>query len=368
MSVVPQDPQRILPNPLNPLRLGAGRSHDAIMPSMQGLAQQVQTARRTGALFDGFQRGILSAQGQDRTRFLHNLMSHDIKGLVPGQGRPACLLDRQGKILFASIVHSRPNELLLELDPSSISSARKHLERYRISEVVEFRDLSEHLSILPLHGPAAPELLSRAWPGFQQPEQSLSHCEGPGGSGVQLLIRWDLFRMPGFHLWIQPTQLEAVRSRILSEGQALGIIQAGPDLFETLRIETGVPWPGSEMDETVILNELGTEEFISFTKGCFVGQEIVARIKYRAHPPRLLAGLLLEGSEIPAKGSPIELESQIVGVITSACLSPTLQRPIALGFLKYGTEATHQLTVRTPSGPAHAKISKLPFVPVSPSS
>ncbi len=332
------------------------------MPSVQDLIQQYHAARRAGALFDGFRRGILSVRGKDRVRFLHNLMSHDIKGLHPGQGRPACLLDRQGKILFAATVHARPEELLLEMDLPSLPTARQQLERYHISEAVEFSDATGRYSILPLYGPMVPRLLQKLWPHLDPPEQNLSHTPMAPESGVPLVSRWDLFHLPGFHLWIHPDHVEGMRARILAEGKSLGMGEGSPELFHTLRIEAGVPWPGSELNETVILNELGTEEYVSFTKGCFVGQEIVARIKYRAHPPRLLTGFLLEAQSPPVPGSPIQLGSETVGIITSSCLSPELQHPIALGFLRYGL-GTSQLTVKGPSGEMKATVCKLPFAP-----
>lgn len=147
----------------------------------------------------------------------------------------------------------------------------------------------------------------------------------------------------------------------------MGIERIGPEAFEMLRIEAGVPWPGKEITESVILNELGMEEMVSFTKGCYVGQEIVARIKYRAHPPRLLKGFLLTGKEVPSTGSSLIVKGKTVGVVTSACLSPTLQRVIALGFLNFGV-ATTELGIQTASGLLPATVTNLPFVPSTPPS
>lgn len=296
---------------------------------MQDPAAQARAARKKAGLWDPFPRGVLSITGKDRARFLHNLLSHDIKGLQEGQQRPACLLDRQGKIQFCCVVHARPEEMLLEMDPGSVTTAREMLKKYLISEAVEIQDATSRYRILALVGPDAAELLVPG-PLFITP------ADWPG--------------LPGFTLWMEAGSTEKPAAPA-----------CGPEAFELLRIEAGVPWPGKEIGPSVILNELGEQAPVSFTKGCFIGQEIVARIKYRAHPPRLLTGFVLEGDGVPEPGNPILLKEETVGVITSACTSPYLNRPIAMGFVRFGVEAAEFL-IQTPGGIRAAKLAALPFV------
>ncbi len=296
---------------------------------MQDPAAQARAARKKAGLWDPFPRGVLSITGKDRARFLHNLLSHDIKGLQEGQQRPACLLDRQGKMRFFCVVHARPDEMLLEMDPKSLPAARELLQKYLISEAVEIQDATTHYRILALYGPDAAALLT---PG----PRFIAQADWPG--------------LPGFTLWMEAGSTEKPSAPA-----------CGPEAFELLRIEAGVPWPGKEIGPSVILNELGEQAPVSFTKGCFIGQEIVARIKYRAHPPRLLTGFVLEGDGVPEPGNPILLGTEPAGIVTSACLSPTLQRPIALGFLNFGVSAD-LFSVPTPRGPQPARSAALPFV------
>ncbi len=305
-----------------------------------------------------FPRGLLSIQGADRALFLHNVLTHDIKGLIPGQGRPACLLDRQGKVKAMMIAHADAEELILETDPSQLTLLKEGLEKFRISERVELETLNDRYRILGLHGPAVPDLLQRLWPGIGWPAVSLGHLNGPGALRI---VRWDLFHLPGAHLWVDPAQEASVRKRLLEEGASSGIQEVSPEAFDPLRIEAGIPWPGIDIDETVIFNELGREDWVSHTKGCFVGQEIVARIKYRAHPPRIFKGFLLEKTESPPRRSPILADAEEVGVVTSACFSPTLNRPIGLGFLKHGV-TTAGLKIKTPTGSLSATVTDLPFI------
>lgn len=273
--------------------------------------------------------------------FLHRLLSNDIKGLQPGQGKPACLLDRQGKILFSCTTHALPDEILLEVDPSFLTAARAALERYVVADAVQFSDVTGRFRVLSAYGPAAVAL----------------KVSPPSGG---FLARSPWAGMPGLDLWFPAEDSQAAKG-FIKTAQAAGMEEGDAKRFETLRIEAGLPRPGREITPEVILNELGWEEFVSHTKGCYVGQEIVARIKHRAHPPRLLSGFVLDGKEVPPGGSVIESESQEVGVITSSCLSPTLGKPIAMGFLKLGVESS-KVIVQTPGGPIPARLTHLPFV------
>ena len=304
---------------------------------MPAVPIQVQTARKTGLLFPDLPRGVLSVRGKDRSPFLHRLLSNDIKGLQSGQAKPACLLDRQGKILFCCNAHARPEEILLEMDPSSLPAARDALERYVVADAVEFEEATARFRVLSAHGPAVA--------GLKIPVPS---------GGFETRNR--LFGMPGLDLWLPASDAGTAQSfAALCAGAGMGTGET--KAFEVLCIEAGVPLPGREITPEVILNELGRDEFVSFTKGCYVGQEIVARIKHRAHPPRLLSGFVTEGSVAAAEGSPILLGGEPAGVVTSSCFSPTLGKPIALGFLKYGVEGETFLIQNLP-----ARKAGLPFV------
>lgn len=227
-------------------------------------------------IFSRAKRAALSVRGKDRTLFLHRLLTQDIKGASAEQVRPACLLDRLGKIQLAGLVHIQPEEILLELRAESVEPARILLEKYLISEEVEMAS--------------------------SQTGPPLNHCRPASGE----------------------TDLQ--------------------------RILAGVPAIGKELTPEVIPNELGPywlERFVSFTKGCYIGQEIVARIKYRAHPPRLLTGFTLD--RLAPEGSALYQGEEAVGTLTSVCDSATMGKPIALGFLKYGAPAT-ALRVGSPAG------------------
>ena len=341
---------------LNPLRVCAGKPHAIIVP-MKTVGLQVNTIRQSAGLFEHFPRGLVQVRGADRHSFLHNLLTHDIKGLHPGQGKPACLLDRQGKIQFAATVHAAENELLLELDPHDVDSALEKLKKFLVSEDAQLNDVTHLYDAALCVGPDAPRLLAEAFPDVSLPESHFTHTPWKTETHVKWIVRWDGLGIPGFYLWME-------------KGAAVkpaGLSLMEPETFDLIRIEAGLPWPGSEITHTTLFNELGDDEMVSYTKGCYVGQEIVARIKYRAHPPRKLTGFLVDGSEIPSQGSAILQEGKSVGEVTSSCFSPTLGKIIALGFLSYGV-SDERLTLQLPGGRASAKTHPLPFVAPSGSS
>ncbi len=350
MPVGPPDLQGRLPKPFDPFRLISNNRHGwCYNPFML-------------ILFPEFRRSFLKLRGPDRVKFLHNLVTHDIKGLQTGQARPACLLDRQGKIQAFFLAHAGPDELILEMDPIHFSATQITLNRFLISEAVEIRDCTKEQEVIPLHGPQAADLLKSVWPGIPLPENPLRYAFSAPETGLLRIVRWDLFRQPGYHLWVAPENKEKILQRITAEGKTFGLETGVPETFHILRIEAGVPWPGAEITDTVILNELGTEEFVSFTKGCYIGQEIVARIKYRAHPPRQLAGFFLDSPEPPRAPCPILLESKNVGVMTSTCFSPTLKRTLGLGFLNFGLQEL-DFEVTMPSSRIKITKTDLPFHP-----
>ncbi|MBI3318536.1 MAG: hypothetical protein HYZ90_05280 [Candidatus Omnitrophica bacterium] len=327
---------------------------------MNSSQRQIEAARTRAALVGGLRRGILAVRGKDRVSFLHNILTHDIKGLQTGQGKAACLLDRQGKIRFFCLVHALAGELLMEMEPSALAIAQEELNRYRISEEVQWEELAGGLRTILLLGPASVQILQTLFKELSLPTAPLSHTEGPPDSDLLRVVRRDELLVPGFQLWTAPESEEGLQTTLLREGEKVGLEKGGEELLEILRIEAGIPRPGRELIPSVILNELEREDFWSASKGCFVGQEILVRIKHRAHPPRLLRGFLLEGNSPPPCPAELFLGADPVGTLTSALFSPTLNRTIALGFLKYGVEAP-RVEAETPGGRVAVEVVKLPF-------
>jgi folate-binding protein YgfZ len=164
---------------------------------------------------------------------------------------------------------------------------------------------------------------------------------------------------PGFHCWAPAEQGAALRSALV----AAGAVEAGAETLEVLRIEAGQPWYPQDVDDSVILPETGLDALVSYTKGCYIGQETVARVKYRGHVNRALSGLIVEGDRVPDTGARVTALGKDVGRITSAVRSLALGRPIALGYVRREHLAPGSaVTVVDGGGGQPARVVALPFV------
>ena len=180
---------------------------------------------------------------------------------------------------------------------------------------------------------------------------------GKRGSGRAARLR--TVGEPAVELWSPGGSLEATWERLL----ALGAAPVGRDAFETLRIEAGVPRVGADMGEFTLALEVAPEGSISFTKGCYVGQEVVARGTYRGHMNRKLLGMRIDGDVPPARGDRVVAAGDEVGRVTSGAWSPTLGRPIALGLLRIDrVSASEALFIDRAGWDLRTALAPLPFV------
>ena len=303
-----------------------------------------------------FPGGLLEITGKDRVPFLHNILSHDIKGLPTGQGRPVCLLNRQGQIRFGGFLHAGETAHWLELPGGQAPAVQAMLEPYVISESVAFQDRSSDLQAIPLLGEGTDTLLQKI---CSIPAPLQQHLQGaaPTGDPVRWIIRWHWNELAGFVLWVDAGQTESVRKNLLQRGAEA----AGPERFHALRIAAVVPWAPQELNETVLLNELETEKeplpersWVSYNKGCFIGQEIVARIHWRTQPPRKLTRFILSGEKAPETPAPLMEKGTVVGQLTSAARLEETGQIVGLGLLKTGCAST-RMEVQTAAGTIQAE-------------
>ncbi len=302
--------------------------------------------------------GKVTVTGRDRQPFLHGMLSNEIKSLKPGQGTAAAFLDAHGKVLALLHVCVLEDRLLLELPPGLTDKTLQALDRFLISEKVYFESADESFSVLGVEGPRARSVLSRlagrdlALPPYQHVEVSVA------GAPVRVVRRSETGG-PGFQCWTMAFHGPALWRALVEAGAK----PVGTEALNVLRVEAGIPWYGHDVDDTVILPETGLEHLVSYNKGCYIGQEVVARVKYRGHVNRALSGLVLDGDRVPASGAKVVADEKEVGRITSAVRSITLERPIALGYVRRehfapGTD----VTVQDGDAAIPARLAELPFV------
>lgn len=295
-------------------------------------AEQAAAVRRGAGLFALEARGLLAVSGGDRVRWLDGMVSNDVAGLAPGPERSGCyaaLLTPQGRIVADLHVLLRPAELWIETASEAAGPVRARLERYVIADDVQLADRSAALGRLGLEGPEAPAILAAAG---GDPDLAPDACGEVRIAAAEVVVAafgWS--GEPAFQLFTPPGVRDAVAEALLAA--APGLLRADAETLEILRIEAGVPRLGSELDETVLPDEARLERAVSRTKGCYTGQEVVARMASRGRVGHRLVGLRFADGEPPAAEEPVLAAARRVGEVTSACRSPALGA-IALAYVR----------------------------------
>jgi len=300
-------------------------------------ADEYTRLRESVGLVDRSERGKAIFRGPEAPDFLEGQVTNDVEALEPGTGCYAALLTPKGKILADMRILRGDGWMWLDTEAAGLPAVAKMIRTFSIGRDVQPENVTESRAILSLVGPAADELLDAV-----PPAEEHSFIEGEHG----LYVRTDL----GVDVICDASDADAVRT-------ALGVDAVSEEAVECLRIESGRPRYGLDLDDDTIPQEAGlNERAVSFTKGCYVGQETVARLHYKGKPNRHLRGLRLEAPA--ATGEEIRLGERIVGRIGSAAVSP-VHGPIALGVIR--REAEPGETVEVGEAGNTALVADLPF-------
>jgi folate-binding protein YgfZ len=296
-------------------------------------------------LLDRSERGKLALSGPGAKEFLEGQVTNDVEALDSGQGVYAAFLSPKGKMLGDLRVLDLGDELFLDTERSALQELFNMIRRYRIGYDVELHKRTVERGLLSLIGPEA-----RAVAGARDlPEQEHANAAvDVDGTDVRL-VATDV----GVDLLCDAADTDALAAALRGRG-AEDVDEAAA---EVLRVETGRPRYGIDLDDTVIPQEAGlNERAVSFTKGCYVGQETVARLHYRGKPNRHLRGLRL--SAPAARGDELRLGERVVGKVGTAVVSPR-RGPVALALVR--REAEPSATVSVGDGGETAEVVELPF-------
>ena len=318
--------------------------------------------RRGVGLLDLPMRALLRLTGKDSPAFLHRLLTQDVRAMQSGEAKRAFLLTVKGRIVADLWVMVTRDGIYLETDRPTLPTLRAELDRYLFTDDVKIEDLSDSYRLLALHGPSGPALLAAAGAGDFTQLAPGRHAHAQLGDACCSVHRWDLAGSPGLHLWMPATHADAIYAQLAHAvgglTPELGADSATGDrghldraikgrgigwlAFNTARIEAGQPlWrvdfgPDSLPAETGLLTQA-----VSFTKGCYPGQEIVCRMKDLGHPARVLVSIRGEDDRLPIAGSELaageDTTRQAVGAVTSSAVSP-LAGGLAVAFavVKWG--------------------------------
>jgi folate-binding protein YgfZ len=318
---------------------------------------EYRAARQAVALHDATYREALRITGEDRISFLHGMVTQDVKGLAAGAATYAAMITVKGAMVADARLLRREADLLLDLEPGMGAKVLEFLGKFLISEDAELHEATGELGVLRLLGPRTAELLGAVAGGpfaplppdatrtFTLAGQEVLAVGRPGQEGVDLLV--------------PRGGLEAVWKALVAAGGAFGLKPLGWRAHEMLRVEAGVPRYGQDMVDTTIPLEANLTSAISYNKGCYIGQEVIARATFRGHMNRKLAGLLL-GSTEPAPGTELKKDGKKVGWVTSVVRSPLKGQTVALGYV-HRDHLEPGTVLAVGDGPAEATVATLPF-------
>lgn len=325
------------------------------------------TALREGAgVLDLSFRGRICLTGADRVRFLHGQVTNDVKRLGPGEGCYAALVTAKGKMQSDLNVYCLADELLLDFEPGLAQSVAQRLGKYVVADDVQVVDVAPHYGLWSVQGPKAgevvrgleifPEIPAAPWT-FRQ--------IADGTLGEIYLINQPRTGLAGFDLFVPTHSLDAVADRLIAAARSTGGRACGWRALELARIEAGIPRFGVDMDETNIPLECGIEpRAVSYSKGCYIGQEVINRIHTIGHVTKELRGLRLADDlrALPVKGDKLFHAGKDAGYITSAATSPALKANLALGYVRReAAKAGTELVLQTADGESPARVVALPF-------
>lgn len=300
---------------------------------------------------------MVHVAGADATTFLQSIVSQDLDPIVDGGGTRSLLLTPQGKLVATFRMLRVDGAWWLDCDPGYGAVLAEQLGRYRIRVDVDIEDRSERWGVVEVRGREAgarvaalagvdlPETVHAHLPWGHAPDRGLRvvRAAWPGVAGADVLGPVDA--------------LDDVRDGLLRAG----VEPYAPGAYEAARIEAGIPRLGADIDERTIPQEAFLErDAVSFTKGCFLGQELVCRIDTRGHVNRLLRGLRLDGDVVPPTGASVVVDDVDRGVVTSAAAVVGEHRAVALAMVRHEVEPPVEVLLRWAEGEVSARLQAVP--------
>jgi folate-binding protein YgfZ len=301
---------------------------------------EYDAARKGVALVDTNFRAVFALSGPDRVRYLNAVTSGNIRDLAPGQSALGLLLNAQGHMLAELLTLSLDDRLLVLSHAFLRQRTFEILEKFIIMDDATLTDETTQTGTLAIEGPRAPELLRELMRIEYAQLPSAAHVAASldvSGTAIPCrVLRHSLFGFRGAELLLPREALPAAWTALSTAASALGGSPIGYRALGMLRLEAGIPWFGTDFDEHHIPQEAGVEStHLSFTKGCYTGQEIVERVRSRGHVNRRLAGLLFNSADAPGPGASLfATDGTEAGHVTSAAFSPLAGKAIGMAYLR----------------------------------
>lgn len=310
--------------------------------------------------------GSIKVHGGEAVQFLNGLVTNNVKTLEPGKGMRAAILTGHGKVKALCRVLNLGGTYLVITDPQTHEMVFKYLFPFSYAGDFKVEDVSEEHRTVSVQGPESHLVMREI---CFEPLPALSEYywfETQIAGHRALVTRVSHTGEEGFDILVQASALKDVWDFALLKGSFHSIAPFGVGALESLRLEAGIPVYGQDVDEANMMLEVGLEDAVSFTKGCYTGQEAVAMATYRGHVSKKLSGLNISGQLVPRHGDVVKKEGREIGFVTSAIQSPSLGSVIALAYVKHSFfEPGNTVEVHIEDQVIPATIAQMPFYPRS---
>lgn len=324
---------------------------------MNDLLNPYNLAVKNGGIFDFSYRGKIHVAGKDRVSFLHRMLTNDIQSLKPGQGCYSCLLTSQAKIITDMNVLIFENHVLISVESDYLAKTVQTLEKFIIADDVTLKNVTDEITAFAVFGNNSESTLSELIKNSELPNRHFDHTTVLFNQKPIEAVRIPFYGTRGWVLLVPSKEKESIWKSLLVIGKSKSVFPINQELKETLRIEGGIPACGIDFTEENLLLETGLESrAVSFTKGCYPGQEIVARMDSRGKFAKKLARIVIDSDIVPKPGEILTKDGKEIGKITSAVFSPKFQKPIALGYIArdyFKKEEVLQITIGAQKHEAH---------------
>ena len=322
--------------------------------------EEAKTVRNSVGIIDISSRGKLKISGADHVKFLQGMLTNDVKEKLPGRGVYAAVLTPKGKMISDMRVFKGEDSVYIDMEPGMGGNIAQLLRKFRLSYKAEVVDATEDYCALHICGPGCGEFITKRL-GISTGQMNEYDHLSRGKATVMKLNRTG---ETGFDVLFKNRSAEELWNLLLENPESPGL--SGQEALEILRIEAGIPVYGKDMDISTIPIEAGIWNALDFEKGCYVGQEVIARIKWRGKVNWHLAYFASEQDDCASPGDTLWVKEKKAGRITSSTYSPTLGKNIAIGYIRrefcdFRGEITVGAEQRDDKTPNTVKITEKPF-------
>jgi aminomethyltransferase len=321
----------------------------------------------TAALVDLCHWGALRLRGGDRIRFLNALTTNDVERLPAGRACHSALATVKGKLVAELFVLKGEGELFVQVAQGQAGTVAEVLDKHIIADDVDLEDVTGQFGVLAVEGPRFREIVWRLFPTTPLPAEPLGFVDADYLGTSVTVVRNSVTGEPGYHLIVPSRGIARIRDFVIQSGRADDMMLAGRAAWNARRVEAGMPWWGVDIVAGENFpKECRLEDVVSYDKGCYLGQETIARMHHRGHPNRLLSGVVPAADGTPDAPAGSEMfapadTSKPVGRVTSAVYSPALEKQLIMGYIRTGyTDPGTELVLRAGGGERPVVVTPLP--------